>query len=34
MFGVNRYIEREYQKKYNKSLFTVFVVAMLCVILF
>lgn len=34
MFGISRYVEREYQKKYNKAMLTVFAVAMLCVFLF
>ena len=34
MFGFRDSIRREYAKKYNKSMLTVFVVAMLCVILF
>lgn len=34
MFGVRRHVEREYSKKYNKALLTVFVVAIICALIF
>ena len=34
MFGVRRHVEREYSKKCNKAMLAVFVVAVICALIF
>ena len=34
MFGFRRHVEREYSKKYNKAMLSVFVVAVICALIF